>query len=258
VSASESQVIPGAGFGVAVDAQYIYWSTAGHATIDRRLLGGGAVSQVVTGLVYPGHIAVDAKYVYWADVGSQPVSTTPGVFAKAIKSGGSAQPLVTGYHEPTAVGLYNGILYLSVGKTQNVPTSPGEVLMLDLGTNMVTTVASSFGTGQPYPYDATAAANGNIYWVNEGGNSVDYVTSPGGTVYTLTTNTQGPSGLVADGNVLYWTNYSGGTITRYDLDASMSSTPLTGIGQPHGVALDANCLYWARADTGEIWTARKQ
>lgn len=247
---TDSQLSTSVGFGVAVDSTYVYWSNPALAKINRRALAGGAVQEIVSGISSPQHIAVDATYVYWADAGA-------GNFAKAYKDGsGGTQVLSSGYNSPTAISVFGGTAYLSNGKIENISVSPGAVWAIDLSTLGTTSVASNYGTGQPFPYDVTVV-EGTIYWANEGNNTIDYVTSPGGTVNTLAVTSQGPTGLVNDGQALYWTNVNGNTISKYTLATATQTTAVSGQTTGHGLAIDANCLYWGLVDVAQIWAVTK-
>jgi hypothetical protein len=64
--------------GVAVDANYLYWTTGGDGpssgAVNQAGLDGSNSQPIVTGLAYtPGTVAVGASYLYWVNRGDDTV-----------------------------------------------------------------------------------------------------------------------------------------------------------------------------------------
>ena len=53
--------------GIAVDAEYLYWTNTDEGTLSRLLLPDGAEEEFITGEGEPYGVAVDASYIYWTD-----------------------------------------------------------------------------------------------------------------------------------------------------------------------------------------------
>jgi hypothetical protein len=53
--------------GIAVDADYLYWTNTDDGTLSRLPLSGGSEDVFITGEGEPFGVAVDASYIYWTD-----------------------------------------------------------------------------------------------------------------------------------------------------------------------------------------------
>jgi hypothetical protein len=109
---------PGAGFGIAVDATHVYWSTSGTVSrITKVPLNGGASSTLATegGL----GIAVDAQNVYF---------TTTDSVKKVPLGGGTPITLATGQDVPTFIAVDATSVYWTNAGSGPVPS--GSVMKL--------------------------------------------------------------------------------------------------------------------------------
>jgi hypothetical protein len=52
-------------YGVAIDANHVYWANAANDSIGRADLDGGAIEEAFIANAHPAGVAVDADYVYW-------------------------------------------------------------------------------------------------------------------------------------------------------------------------------------------------
>lgn len=68
VTLAEGQALPS---GIAVDEQYVYWTSRGDGTVWRAAKDGGAPEELASGQARPGAIAVDSAAIYWLDEGEQ-------------------------------------------------------------------------------------------------------------------------------------------------------------------------------------------
>src|SRR5450432_1876266 len=78
--------------GIALDADYVYWTDPSQGAILRVLKSGGSGELLASGQDTPVQIAVDGDFVYWTNTSDLGL----GSVMRANKSGGSATLLATG------------------------------------------------------------------------------------------------------------------------------------------------------------------
>jgi virginiamycin B lyase len=92
-------------FGLAVDAQHVYWTNfSGNGTIGRANLDGSGVDQsFITGAFNPWGVAVDGRHVYWTN------RLGIGTIGRANLDGSDAdQSFIAGANNPVGVAVDAG------------------------------------------------------------------------------------------------------------------------------------------------------
>jgi hypothetical protein len=74
VTLAEGQALPG---GIAVDDQYVYWTSRGDGTVRRAPKDGGAAEELASEQARPGAIAVDGAAIYWLNEGELEMGDNP-------------------------------------------------------------------------------------------------------------------------------------------------------------------------------------
>jgi hypothetical protein len=110
--------------GVAVDAQYVYWTQTGDSSpranraagsVHRVPVTGGADETLATGQLNPRQVAVDASGLYWIDYGTMGVDCTSSDGSLVRLARGSASPvtLASGLKAPGALIAHSGTVYFA-------------------------------------------------------------------------------------------------------------------------------------------------
>lgn len=216
-------------FGVAVDAQHLYWTNYGISphgtTIGRANLDGtGADQRFITGADQPAATTVDRQHIYWANTGS-------GTIGRANLDGtGVDQRFITGADAPLGLAVDGQHIYWSNGGSNAI----GRANLNGTG------VTKSFITGA----DGVAglAVDGqHIYWGNDGTGTIGRANVDGtGADPSFITGVGVPNGVSVDGQHIYWTDSYGSTIGRANIDGTgVNQSFITGTGRAYGVAVDS-------------------
>jgi hypothetical protein len=190
---------------VAVDGNYLYWSSA--SAIGRaRLDGSQANPNFITGIHLGGYsMAVSGGYIYWANVSSASIGRAKldasGVDQNFItaSSSGLDGVAVDGSHVYWTGGLEN------IGRANLDGSEINESL-----------VAGPPGYG-------IAVDSGHIYWAAGcsgecSGNSIMRANLDGSDVVTLVKGLSSPAGVAVDATHIYWSESH--SIGRANLDGS--------------------------------------
>ena len=216
--------------GIAVDADYMYWSNGeGGGAVQRVPKAGGATETVVEGAA--DSLAVDDASVYWTDslyVYSQP------------KDGGKPKKLASDQGQPVAIAVDAANAYWV--NNEGVPL--GVVMEGPLDGSGAITLAGQQSDPSGLAIDATY-----VYWTAYGDGTVMRVPIAGGTPETLARDQKAPSAIAVDASAAYFLDGNG----------VLASVSLTG-GDPkmlarHGFALTMTLsegeLFW-NTQTG-VW-----
>jgi sugar lactone lactonase YvrE len=143
-----------AGAGVAVDADFIYWTVPAAGTVMRLPKDGGTPRRLAVGQLQPTAIALDQTHVYW-------LNRSGGTVMKAPKDGGKATVIASGQHVPADLAVDTRHIYwttLEGGTVMRAPKGPGEPVAL--------------AQGQRRP-EQIALDDRNVYWTVAGAANED-------------------------------------------------------------------------------------
>jgi hypothetical protein len=244
-SAGAPQVLATASipWGIAVDAQYVYFaSSMPGGSVSRCPLSGCTTPTVLaSNLATPSRLVIDAQRVYWANYGDGSIDSCDKL------NGCSSGPTIIATQQGSPVGIAvdgtsvywaNAVSVANGGSVSSCPLSgcPSS------GPNVI-------APSEDYPF-AVAVDTTGVYWVTTDGD-VRFC-SQGGCAQpkTLASNQGNLENLALWAGNVYWTNRSdqvnGGNVGRCS-ESQCSSTveTISNAEQPLGIAVDATGVYWA-------------
>ncbi len=229
---------------VVPDSPPIYWTDLGTNKIQRAILDGSNVQDLITsGLTSPNGFALDIAggKMYWVDYGTKKIQ-------RANLDGSNVQNLVTrGLEHPAYIAL---------------DVAGGKMYWTDLGTDKIQRAnldgsnVQDLITGLDIPVGLVLdIAGGKMYWVDAGTKKIQCANLDGSNVQDLVTNKGlvAPWGLALDiaSGEMYWTDWGTEKIQRANLDGSNVQDLITrGLDSPGDIALDVagGKMYWAHTD----------
>lgn len=109
-------------YGVAVDADHVYWANANNDSIGRAELSGGGIEEAFIANAHPAGVAVDGDYVYWGK------ASLPQAIGRADLDGGNVQnSLVPGVEEAFGLAADVAPATLSTGTSAGVSLGAGAI-----------------------------------------------------------------------------------------------------------------------------------
>lgn len=252
--------------GVAVDSNYIYWSTG--TSTHLGIVGGiwscplasaGPVactspSKLATGLV-PLGITVDRDYVYWADVGANSVSRV------AIASPGSQELL---YGEPDG-----GLGTVFIDSPTQVVVDNTNLWVIDASSNVYYLPKSGGTPNMMYLSSGTIAAGitvdpkGIVYF---GDKNQIWSGDVNGSTLVVSNYALQPYGLYIDHTtgLLYWADFGNGldndagSVGRVSTTGKNPTYLQRGLAIPDSITVSGSYVYWLSggqlASTGSTTT----
>jgi hypothetical protein len=232
---------------IAVDTVQVYWierNNGDNGSIRSIPKFGGVPQTIVTGLHNAQNfLALDDQFIYFGD--GQPGGG--GAIRKVSKSGGPVTTLVNSGlpNLTTAIAVDNTFAYFSdgVGHLMRVPKTGG-------ATSIVANADPS----------AITVSNGMIFWTDYSGNKIQSVSSSGGTVTTLSTDTISPANLAVDGFAVYWIEFTfPGAVKSIPISGGLVTTLATQ-ANTIGIVVDSTNVYWVEGtfiNQGKINTRPK-
>ena len=152
---SNPQLFPAAGqpFGIAVDANHIYWTdlaNGGDGTVNESNLDGSSAHTIVNGENHPTGVAVNASHLYWTDYYSGSGISGPGTINEADLNGNAPHVIVTGQLGPSGVAVNASHIYWASTGFYSPALGSINVANLD-GTNPQATVSDQDGPTRVAP-----------------------------------------------------------------------------------------------------------
>ena len=92
-------------------------------SIVRVPLAGGKAVPIATGLASPAGIAIDAEYIYFTTLGTSVNGYNDGAVMRVSKSRGSVLPLAMNEPAPGSIGVDGSFVYWADHGTQNRPSA---------------------------------------------------------------------------------------------------------------------------------------
>jgi hypothetical protein len=180
--------------GIALDAQYVYWTDTGSNTIMRVAKSGGAPELIADTQYKPMHVVVDDTYAYWTN-------SLGGAVMKAPKGGGGVPSIVSAADHPNEIALDDQTLYFTIEGGSNpgvalVPTSGGTATIILPAYFLF--APRSLTLDASYVYAATYRG---VSRVPKGGGNVDG--------FGTSTYNDGPGAIGVDDSYVYTTDQAG-------------------------------------------------
>lgn len=248
-------------------------------------LQGGQVSVILDGLpALNGTLAVTATNLYWIEGGVTFAIEGWGRVRKTSILGGEPTTVASGLLHSSRPPLVVGGEYIYIADEQSIkklPIDGGYPEMLypieiDLGTvGRINDIASdgsfiywtedygsavrkmsvsggpvtTLSTGTSPRAENIAVANGFVYWLDNllpDGYSLRKLPVAGGTLSTIATNIQSPTGLEVDGDNAYFAEHDTGDIRKVSVNGGTVTTLYDGtpFHSPSEIAQDHTHIYW--------------
>ena len=228
---------------LVVTSTNLYWieggvllATEGRGRVRKASISGGTVLTVASGLLSSRPpFVVTGQSIYVADVGSIKKLPIDGGFPEIFYSIGIDQSTMGRINDITSDGSF-------IYWTEDI--TPG-VRKMSISGGPVTTL-SSFSSGRP---GKITTANGFVYWLDDllsFGYSLRKLPVVGGTLSTIATNIQTPTGLEADADNAYFAEGDTGDIHKVSVYGGPVTTLYDGsrFHSPSQIAQDQTHIYW--------------
>lgn len=196
--------------GIALDADYVYWTDWRAQGIRRAGLDGSNVEDVVTGQQGLSGLAVDAgtQTLFWGDPNN-------GRIRQMNLGGGAPSSFLIGLEAPTDLALDgSGKLYW----IENGLTG-GSIQRANLDGSAVETVLPGLASPFGLAIDATA---GKIYWTDMTDGAVRRANLDGSSPEDVVNGLSAPGGITVDpaAGKVYWVAMTSSRVQRADLDGT--------------------------------------
>ena len=231
-------------YGVATDAQNVYWTDLHAGTVSKAPLAGGPVTVLATGQGITGGIAVSPTSVYWMSSASDPSIMTVAI------AGGPAHPFtvaatgLAGQRDPRNLVVYGADLYWAEGR--GILKAPLDGVP-DGGAPVRLTTAFA---------DALAVGPGGVYFTDGAGTllTIPLDGLPDGGDPTQLASATDVGGIAIDATGIYLTAYCGEFLMKAPLAgvpeggtpptlATAASGPCSA-GSISTVVVDDSSVYW--------------
>jgi len=216
-------------FGVAVDANHVYWADYAASTIGRANIDGTNVDpDFITAVDTPRGIAVDAGHIYWTNT----LSAAPDSIGRANIDGTNAvQNFIPTAEVVYDVGVNANHIYWAnysskyIGRANLDGTGPTQTLIPTGGTPQGLAVGGDFVYWANYGMTTSTVARSRL-----DGSSPNAGFVPGA---------DNPYGIALDDQYIYWVDRAD-AISRATLDGgTITARFIPGVDSPYDVTVDA-------------------
>jgi hypothetical protein len=228
------------GFGIEVDAEYVYFSDSLGA-IKRVPIGGGTVTTLAT---------LQSNVEYWLAVNATTLFVAGDEIASIPKGGGEVTLLASTQYDTYGMTIDDANIYWTA------ESNGGSVNAMPLGGGTVTVLASNL-------VDPVGCAVGgsSVFFALISEGELQSVPIAGGTITTLVQSAPAPIPALYDLGNLYWsTSEPTGSIFASNV-ASGETRPIAGsFFYPGNIVVDATNAYWTvegGGGMGGVMTAPK-
>ncbi len=233
-------------YGLAVDATYVYWSSAGvKNSIYRTKLDGSTMPELIAGnqkLPHEVALSTDAKFtgVLWVNSGL--ADQGAAVMGAKVPS----MPITLALSAKDSVRSLAVVGVNAFWLNQKM----GELWTADFsGVVPATPVKLASLLSQPWDLVADGAF---VYYTTYSGGEVRRVGAAGGTQKVLVKGLGNPTGIAIDANYAYYATENSGEISRVLLDGSKVPDVLATMQlKPAHLAIDAKFVYWTNYGTSD-------
>ena len=214
--------------GVAVDGSHLYWTNQNDGSVWEANRDGSSPHVISSAGLAGWDIAVGGGHLYWTVLGRPPAG---GAIWEANLDGSDPHAIVTGQATPVGIAVNPGSIYWST--TGGNSAGAGEIWQANLDGSSPHAIV----TGQFEPL-GVAVNSGNLFWTAAHGSAAGageiwQASLDGGSPHAIVTGQDAPFGVAADGSHVYWTNELGGTVSEANLDGTdPRSIVTTGANQP--------------------------
>jgi hypothetical protein len=231
----------GAPYGVAVDSDAVFFTTAVEGAVYRcdKSDCAGTVTSIATHQAGPSGVATDGVHVYWA--------TTSGVTRCAVSGCGASGPeaFASGQSDPRTIVVFGGRVYW----TDHGPD--GGVMTCPIGGCAPAPEVFAADANAP---DGLAVDGVRVFWteaVTPGGRVRSCpIAGCAGAADVVAADVDIPQSIASDGHDVFWTNFTGQSAMRCPVGGcgSKPSVLAQGAGWYDGLALDGDYAYFTGGD----------
>ena len=242
-TAVASLPLDSAPYGLAVDADNVYWTNSGSHEVMQAKADGSSPLVLAKMQNTPYAVHVAGGFVYWTSY------SVEGVMRKTPIGGGAITNLVDApATRDFAVGTTHIWWTREPDDVQRIPIEGGAE---DAGT-------VDLLTNNPLTNGVTADAT-SVYWVNRQDGYIKRADHDFGFETPLASGDI-PWDIEVDATHIYWTEQgsspnTGKVMKASKVDGSAGVTIASTQAGPHGIAIDATSVYWANKDDGTIHKA---
>ncbi|MEO5727437.1 MAG: hypothetical protein ABI134_10590 [Byssovorax sp.] len=230
-------------YGLAVDANNVYWTNSGTHEIMQAKADGTSPLALATMQSTPFAVHVVNGFVYWVSY------SVDGVMRKTPIGGGAISDIV---EAPAARDLAVGTTHIWwTREPDDLQRVPIEGIVLDSGTVDLLSL-------NPLSNGITSDAT-SVYWVNRQDGYIKRVDHDFGFETPLASGDI-PWDIEVDATHVYWTEQGsspgvGKVMRASKVDGSEGVTIASNQAGPQGLAIDATSVYWANKEDGTIHKA---
>lgn len=230
---------------LAITSTNLYWieggaelAREGRGRVRTVSIPSGAITTVASGFLNSARppFVIVGQSIYVADVGSIKKLPIDGGFPEILYSMGIDQSTVGHINDITSDGSY-------IYWTEDIASA---VRRMSLSGGPVTTLstATSAHAGK------IAVASGSVYWLDDlstAGYSLRKLPVAGGTLSTIATSIQSPTGLEVDADNAYFAEHDTGDIRKVSVNGGPVTTLYDGTPRdsPSQITQDQTHIYWS-------------